>query len=53
MLSTRIVPPFTAESAAAKVQMAENAWNSKDPSASRAGLLSAHGADYERRPRTF
>ncbi len=25
------VPPFTAETAAAKVQAAENAWNSKDP----------------------
>ena len=31
MLSTRIVPPFTAESVAAKVQMAADAWNSKDP----------------------
>lgn len=26
-----IVPPFTAESAAAKVQAAEDAWNSRDP----------------------
>ena len=27
----RIVPPFTKESAAAKVQAAEDAWNSKNP----------------------
>jgi uncharacterized protein len=28
---TDIKPPFTAESAKAKVQAAENAWNSRDP----------------------
>src|SRR6187551_2974165 len=28
---TDIRPPFTAESAAAKVQAAEDAWNSRDP----------------------
>ncbi|NAS11315.1 nuclear transport factor 2 family protein [Poritiphilus flavus] len=28
---TNIVPPFNKESAAAKVQAAENAWNSRDP----------------------
>ena len=39
MLSTRIVPPFTAESAAAKVQMAADAWNSKDPERVAPGLL--------------
>lgn len=27
----KIVPPFTAESARAKVQFAEDAWNSRDP----------------------
>jgi nuclear transport factor 2 (NTF2) superfamily protein len=27
----KIVPPFTAESAGAKVQAAEDAWNSRDP----------------------
>ena len=27
----KIVPPFTKETAAAKVQAAEDAWNSKDP----------------------
>jgi uncharacterized protein len=26
-----IMPPFTADSAAAKVRAAENAWNSRDP----------------------
>ncbi len=28
---TDIRPPFTAETAAAKVQAAENAWNTRDP----------------------
>jgi nuclear transport factor 2 (NTF2) superfamily protein len=28
---TTIVPPFTLESATAKVQLAEDAWNSRDP----------------------
>ena len=28
---TKIVPPFTAETAAAKVQAAEDAWNTRDP----------------------
>lgn len=30
-MAAPIVPPFTAESAAAKVQFAEDAWNSRDP----------------------
>ncbi len=30
-MSTPICPPFTAESARAKVQAAEDAWNSRDP----------------------
>jgi nuclear transport factor 2 (NTF2) superfamily protein len=29
--TTPLVPPFTAETAARKVRMAENAWNSRDP----------------------
>lgn len=29
--TTDILPPFTKETAAIKVQLAENAWNSKDP----------------------
>jgi hypothetical protein len=28
---TKLAPPFTAETAAAKVQAAEDAWNSRDP----------------------
>ena len=31
MAATLIVPPFTAETAARKVRMAENAWNSREP----------------------
>ena len=31
-------PPFTAETAAQKVRMAEDAWNTRDPRARRAGL---------------
>jgi uncharacterized protein len=30
-VSTSIVPPFTAETAARKVRLAEDAWNSRDP----------------------
>ena len=30
-MSVPIIPPFTAESARAKVQAAEDAWNSRDP----------------------
>ena len=30
-MSPPLVPPFTAETAARKVRMAENAWNSRDP----------------------
>lgn len=31
MSSSAVVPPFNAETAARKVRMAENAWNSRDP----------------------
>ncbi len=31
-MSSPIVPPFTVETARAKVQMAEDAWNTRDPS---------------------
>ena len=31
MTTTPLVPPFNAETAARKVRMAENAWNSRDP----------------------
>ncbi len=30
-MSNKIVPPFTEETAKAKIQMAEDGWNSKDP----------------------
>lgn len=31
IIMRKIIPPFTKETAKAKVQMAEDAWNSKDP----------------------
>ena len=41
--SSTIKPPFTAETAAAKVQAAEDAWNSKDPiKVSRAYTIDSH-----------
>ena len=43
-----ITPPFTAESAARKVQMAEDAWNTRDPE--RVAL--AYSEDSEWRNRT-
>lgn len=45
---TPIVPPFTAETAARKVQLAEDAWNSRDPE--RVAL--AYSPDSEWRNRT-
>ncbi len=44
----RIAPPFTLESALAKVQLAEDAWNSRDPD--RVAL--AYSVDSEWRNRT-
>ena len=44
----RLTPPFTLETAARKVQMAEDAWNSRDPE--RVAL--AYSADSEWRNRT-
>ena len=46
--TTLITPPFTPESAARKVQMAEDAWNSRDPE--RVAL--AYSPDSEWRNRT-
>lgn len=47
-MATPIVPPFTLETAVAKVQAAETAWNSKDP-----GRVSiAYSPDSEWRNRT-
>jgi len=45
---SKIVPPFTAETAAAKVQAAEDAWNSRDP----AKVALAYSPDSEWRNRT-
>ena len=47
-LTSPIKPPFTEESALRKVQMAEDAWNSRDPE--RVAL--AYSADSEWRNRT-
>lgn len=47
-LTQMIKPPFTAESAARKVQMAEDAWNTRDPE--RVAL--AYSPDSEWRNRT-
>lgn len=39
------VPPFTLETALAKVQIAEDAWNSKDPvKISKAYTIDSNGA---------
>jgi len=47
-MASPILPPFTMESALAKVQAAEDAWNSKDPE--RVSL--AYSSDSEWRNRT-
>jgi Protein of unknown function (DUF1348) len=47
-MSTRIVPPFTAESALAKVKAAERAWNSRDPEI----VAQAYSEDSQWRNRT-
>jgi nuclear transport factor 2 (NTF2) superfamily protein len=47
-LTTRIRPPFTRETALAKVKAAENAWNSRDPEI----VAQAYSEDSEWRNRT-
>ena len=44
---TLIAPPFTLESAARKVQMAEDAWNSRDPE--RVALAYSPDSDWRNR----
>tara|TARA_R110002110_G_scaffold226743_3_gene441070 strand:+ start:121 stop:528 length:408 start_codon:yes stop_codon:yes gene_type:complete len=44
----RIIPPFTAESARQKVQMAEDAWNTRDPEI----VVTAYSVDSEWRNRS-
>jgi hypothetical protein len=46
-MPTPIVPPFTAESAATKVQLAEDLWNTRDPER----VVLAYTADSEWRNR--
>jgi nuclear transport factor 2 (NTF2) superfamily protein len=47
----KIVPPFTAESARAKVQAAEDAWNSRDPA--RVALAYTEDSDWRNRDEFF
>jgi len=47
-MSTQIKPPFTLESAKAKVQRAEDAWNTRNPEA----IALAYSADTEWRNRS-
>ena len=46
-----IAPPFTRESALAKVKMAENAWNSRDPE--RVALAYTEDSDWRNRDEFF
>lgn len=48
---TDIRPPFTLESALAKVQAAEDAWNSRDPE--RVSLAYSENSDWRNRDRFF
>lgn len=47
MTTNAIVPPFTPESAARKVQLAEDAWNSRDPE--RVALAYSPDSDWRNR----
>jgi len=46
-MTTTIKPPFTAETAARKVQLAEDAWNSRDPE--RVALAYSVDSDWRNR----
>jgi nuclear transport factor 2 (NTF2) superfamily protein len=48
---TSIVPPFTAETAARKVRLAENAWNSRDPE--RVALAYSEDSSWRNRSEFF
>ena len=50
-MSNVIRPPFTAESAAAKVHMAEDAWNSRDPE--RVALAYTEDSEWRNRDEFF
>jgi nuclear transport factor 2 (NTF2) superfamily protein len=49
--ATPITPPFTAETAAAKVQAAEDAWNSRDPQ--RVSMAYSEDSDWRNRDEFF
>ena len=51
MPTTIIKPPFTAETARAKVQAAEDAWNSRDPE--RVALASSENSEWRNRTEFF
>jgi uncharacterized protein len=51
MTTTPLVPPFTAETAARKVRMAENAWNSRDPE--RVSLAYSEDSQWRNRAEFF
>lgn len=44
---TKIIPPFTAETASAKVKAAEDAWNTRDPE--RVALAYTPGSEWRNR----
>ena len=50
-MSTAIKPPFTEETARAKVQAAEDAWNSRDPE--RVALAYSEHSDWRNRDEFF
>ncbi len=51
MIPTPIRPPFTRETARAKVQAAEDAWNSRDPQ--RVALAYSEDSDWRNRDEVF
>ncbi|WP_428407648.1 nuclear transport factor 2 family protein [Hyphococcus sp.] len=48
---TKLVPPFTEETARAKVQAAEDAWNSRDPD--RVSLAYSENSEWRNRDQFF
>lgn len=50
-MTTKLAPPFTAETARAKVQAAEDAWNTRDPD--RVALAYTEGSDWRNRDEFF
>ena len=51
MMTPKLVPPFTAETARAKVQFAEDAWNSRD--AERVALAYSEDSQWRNRDQFF